>query len=61
MGPRAAPHPEGWPPLAKHPRDPNPPLHPPPPPISLPTDLNSEAGQGYCQGGFSAEFTQVGA
>ncbi|XP_031465685.1 integrin alpha-5-like, partial [Phasianus colchicus] len=24
-----------------------------------PVDLNSEAGQGYCQGGFSAEFTQV--
>uniref|UniRef100_A0A8U7NC98 Integrin subunit alpha 5 n=1 Tax=Corvus moneduloides TaxID=1196302 RepID=A0A8U7NC98_CORMO len=25
------------------------------------SDLNSAAGQGYCQGGFSAEFTQVGA
>ncbi|XP_064354742.1 integrin alpha-5 isoform X2 [Dromaius novaehollandiae] len=24
------------------------------------SDLNSEAGQGYCQGGFSAEFTQTG-
>uniref|UniRef100_A0A674GPV2 Integrin subunit alpha 5 n=1 Tax=Taeniopygia guttata TaxID=59729 RepID=A0A674GPV2_TAEGU len=24
------------------------------------SDLNSAAGQGYCQGGFSAEFTQVG-
>ncbi|XP_040395267.1 integrin alpha-5 [Cygnus olor] len=24
------------------------------------SDLNSAAGQGYCQGGFSAEFTQTG-
>ncbi|XP_075758191.1 integrin alpha-5 isoform X1 [Pelodiscus sinensis] len=24
------------------------------------TDLDSEAGQGYCQGGFSAEFTKTG-
>ncbi|XP_057282929.1 integrin alpha-5-like, partial [Pezoporus wallicus] len=33
---------------------------PPPTAPFLPIDLNSAAGQGYCQGGFSAEFTQSG-
>lgn len=31
----------------------------PPPAPSVLADLNSPAGQGYCQSGFSAEFTKV--